>query len=128
MSTDKRFQAAYLPIGVPTFHLESARKAFNDSLALLRSLCGDISAPEDILLCDSPSTAAFTLLTTLSLTDGTILDALACDDAGMAVCPGETAVILARPVWSVGSGSRPDTTASGSGRMALPSGSRIPEL
>ena len=59
--------------------------------------------PEDILLCDSPSTAAFTLLTTLSLTDGTILDALACDDAGMAVCPGETAVILARPVWSVGS-------------------------
>ena len=50
MSTDKRFQAAYLPIGVPTFHLESARKAFNDSLALLRSLCGDISAPEDILL------------------------------------------------------------------------------
>lgn len=59
--------------------------------------------PEAILLLDSPNAAAFTLLTTLSLKDGTVLDALACDDAGMTVCPGETAVILARSVWSVGS-------------------------
>ena len=44
------FQAAYLPIGVPTFHLESARKEFSDSAALLRSICGDVRVPEDILL------------------------------------------------------------------------------
>ena len=36
----KTFQAAYIPIGVPTFHQESARQAFDGSLALLRSLMG----------------------------------------------------------------------------------------
>ncbi len=46
----KAFQAAYIPIGVPTFHLESARQAFSDSLALLRSVSPHVAAPEDILL------------------------------------------------------------------------------
>ncbi len=59
--------------------------------------------PEQLLLLDSPAAAAFTLLITLSLEDGSVLDAIACDDAGMAVCPGEDALILARQVWSVGS-------------------------
>ena len=48
------FRAAYVPIGVPTFHMESARRAFEDSKVLLTELCGGIAVPEDILL----STAA----------------------------------------------------------------------
>ena len=31
-------QIAYVPIGVGTFHLESAQKAFDDSVALLSEL------------------------------------------------------------------------------------------
>ena len=50
MSGEHRFQTAYIPIGVPTFHLESARRAFADSLELLRSSCENLAAPEDILL------------------------------------------------------------------------------
>ena len=32
------FQAAYIPVGVPTFHLESAQAAFDKSVQLLRSV------------------------------------------------------------------------------------------
>ena len=32
------FTSAYIPIGVPTFHLESAQKEFEKSAALLQSL------------------------------------------------------------------------------------------
>ena len=46
----KDFQMAYLPIGVPTFHLESARNEFNKSKELLQSLSQDMRAPEDLLL------------------------------------------------------------------------------
>ena len=46
----KKFQTAYVPIGVPTFHLESAGKLFNESASLLRSLTGDPAVPEEILL------------------------------------------------------------------------------
>jgi len=46
----KTFQAAYIPIGVPTFHQESARQAFDESLTLLRSLCAGVAAPEGPLL------------------------------------------------------------------------------
>ena len=34
----KEFQIAYVPIGVPTFHLESAQKEFDKSVALIKSL------------------------------------------------------------------------------------------
>lgn len=45
------FQVAYLPIGVPTFHRESARAAFEASRTLLGELCGGaLAAPEDTLL------------------------------------------------------------------------------
>ena len=46
----KKFQVAYIPVGVPTFHLESARKEFDKSVALLTSLCDNVSVPEDMLL------------------------------------------------------------------------------
>ena len=50
----KEFQTVYLPIGVPTFHLESARKEFRDCAALLGRICGGTDSsccvPEDILL------------------------------------------------------------------------------
>ncbi|MBQ3384335.1 MAG: hypothetical protein IJG59_03890 [Erysipelotrichaceae bacterium] len=46
----KQFQTAYLPIGVPTFHLESAQKAFEDSAALLRSFDPDVAVPKEMLL------------------------------------------------------------------------------
>ncbi len=50
MSERRPFRLAYVPIGVPTFHQESALKAFDDSLALLRSLCDHVDAPEGPLL------------------------------------------------------------------------------
>lgn len=46
----KQFQIAYLPIGVPTFHLESAQKAFDASAELLRSLEENAAIPEEMLL------------------------------------------------------------------------------
>ncbi|MBQ7063375.1 MAG: fucose isomerase [Firmicutes bacterium] len=46
----KEFQVAYLPIGVPTFHLESAGRAFEDSAALLRSICPGTRVPDEMLL------------------------------------------------------------------------------
>lgn len=46
----KKFQVAYIPIGVPTFHLESAQKEFEKSIALLRSVSEDTAVPEEMLL------------------------------------------------------------------------------
>ena len=46
----KPFQIAYLPIGVPTFHLESAQKLFEASAGLLRSLEPNTAVPEEMLL------------------------------------------------------------------------------
>lgn len=46
----EQFQVAYIPVGVPTFHLESARREFEASAALLRKISDSIAAPEDILL------------------------------------------------------------------------------
>ena len=46
----KKFQTAYLPIGVPTFHLESAQKEFEKSALLLRSVCGNVAVPDEMLL------------------------------------------------------------------------------
>lgn len=43
-------QILYIPIGVPTFHLESARTAFENSKKLLKALSGDVVVPEDIIL------------------------------------------------------------------------------
>ncbi|MEE3482143.1 MAG: fucose isomerase [Lachnospiraceae bacterium] len=40
----KNFQAAYLPIGVGTFHLESAQKLFEASKELISGLAKDLSA------------------------------------------------------------------------------------
>ena len=46
----KKFQAAYIPIGVPTFHLESAQKEFEASAALLKSIDADTAVPSQMLL------------------------------------------------------------------------------
>jgi len=46
----KEFQAAYIPVGVPTFHLESAEKEFGKSAELLRGICPDTRVPDDMLL------------------------------------------------------------------------------
>ena len=46
----KEFQIAYLPIGVPTFHLESAEKEMKASSELLKSLCKNTAAPGELLL------------------------------------------------------------------------------
>ncbi len=45
-----KFQVAYVPIGVPTFHLESAQKEFDKSIALLQSISQDIVFPDEMLL------------------------------------------------------------------------------
>ena len=46
----KDFQVAYIPIGVPTFHLESAKAQFDESVALLNKLCDNVAVPKEMLL------------------------------------------------------------------------------
>ncbi len=45
-----KFETAYIPIGVPTFHLESAQKEFESSIETLRKFDSDIKVPEEMLL------------------------------------------------------------------------------
>ncbi|MBR3737426.1 MAG: fucose isomerase, partial [Eubacterium sp.] len=44
------FSAAYIPIGVPTFHLESAQAEFEKSIKLLKSIDESVEVPDDMLL------------------------------------------------------------------------------
>ena len=44
------FQYLYIPIGVPTFHLESAQAEFDASVSLLKSLDDAVVAPSEMLL------------------------------------------------------------------------------
>ncbi len=44
------FKAAYVPIGVPTFHLESAQIQFEKSTDLLKSLSDSVEVPDEMLL------------------------------------------------------------------------------
>lgn len=46
----KPFEAVYLPVGVPTFHLESAQKEFEASRALLRGISDAVAVPGGMLL------------------------------------------------------------------------------
>lgn len=46
----KNFNVVYVPIGVPTFHLESAKKLFDQSIKLLKELHQDIIVPNEMLL------------------------------------------------------------------------------
>ncbi len=46
----KPFEAVYLPVGVPTFHLESAQKQFEASGALLHELCDAVAVPDEMVL------------------------------------------------------------------------------
>ncbi len=46
----KKYEVLYCPIGVPTFHLESAEKMFNDSVELLKSINKDVIVPDNMLL------------------------------------------------------------------------------
>ena len=44
------FQVIYLPIGVGTFHLESAQSQFDKTAALLRQIVPDVVCPDEMLL------------------------------------------------------------------------------
>jgi L-fucose isomerase-like protein len=44
------FEALYIPIGVPTFHLESAGAEFEKSISLLKSIDESIKVPDEMLL------------------------------------------------------------------------------
>ena len=46
----KEFTPVYVPVGVPTFHMESAEDAFVRSCAALRSLDGRFVCPAEKLL------------------------------------------------------------------------------
>mgnify|MGYP003292366415 CR=1 FL=1 len=46
----RNYTVAYIPVGVPTFHLESAQTQFDSSAELLRSLCADVRVPGKMLL------------------------------------------------------------------------------
>ncbi|MBO5993905.1 MAG: fucose isomerase [Firmicutes bacterium] len=46
----KEFQIAYFPIGVPTFHLESAEKEMKASSEALRAICDNTMCPDELLL------------------------------------------------------------------------------
>ena len=41
-----KFQVAYVPVGVPTFHLESAQKEFEKSIDLLKMVDVDLESKE----------------------------------------------------------------------------------
>ncbi len=45
-----KFEIAYIPVGVPTFHLESAQVQFEHSIKLLSSITQDCVYPEEMLL------------------------------------------------------------------------------
>lgn len=44
------FEYAYIPIGVPTFHLESAGQEFERSCDMLRRIDGSVKIPDEMLL------------------------------------------------------------------------------
>ena len=46
----KPFVPVYVPVGVPTFHMESAQDAFERSAAALKAIDGDFVCPEEKLL------------------------------------------------------------------------------
>ncbi len=46
----KSFKPVYVPVGVPTFHMESAQDAFVRSTAALKAIDGDFVCPEEKLL------------------------------------------------------------------------------
>ena len=46
----KKFQPVYIPVGVPTFHLESAQDQFDKSVAMLKGIDESFVCPEDKLL------------------------------------------------------------------------------
>ena len=46
----KPFTPVYIPVGVPTFHLESAQEQFERSIKLLKSVDGRFVCPEEMLL------------------------------------------------------------------------------
>ena len=46
----KDFTPVYIPVGVPTFHLESAKDLFERSVKILRSIDPDFTVPDDMLL------------------------------------------------------------------------------
>ena len=46
----KRFTPVYIPVGVPTFHLESARDLFERSIKLLQGADPAFIVPDDMLL------------------------------------------------------------------------------
>jgi len=45
-----RFQPVYIPVGVPTYHLETAQDQFDRSVAALRGVDADFVVPEKMLL------------------------------------------------------------------------------
>ena len=44
------FSSVYIPVGVPTYHLETAQDQFERSCAMLRSVDPDVGCPEEMLL------------------------------------------------------------------------------
>jgi L-fucose isomerase-like protein len=46
----KKFEVIYCPIGVPTFHLESAQREFDASKKLIRSIEPDVIVPDEMIL------------------------------------------------------------------------------
>ena len=46
----KDFSPVYLPVGVPTFHLESAENLFERSIKLLQDADPDFIVPDEMLL------------------------------------------------------------------------------
>ena len=46
----REFQVVYVPVGVPTFHLESAQKEFDKSVEILREIDPNVVCPKGMLL------------------------------------------------------------------------------
>ena len=46
----KKFEVLYIPIGVPTFHLESAQREFDASVELIKAIEPDAIVPDEMIL------------------------------------------------------------------------------
>ena len=118
------FQVAYVPIGVGTFHLESAQDQFEKSIAMLKGLNADCTVPEKMLLTINDLDA---YLDTLN-PDLIVLQNITFANAAYA---SEVLKRFACPIvlWTLRSGARaslsislvPPARPKWSGKWALPS-------
>ncbi len=89
-------------ISVDTFHLDSE----NLTLPTVRDNGADVTIPESrIYLCEKPANVAYTLVSSIALSDGKRTDVCAFTDGNLYTAISESGIYLARPVSLSAEGS-----------------------